>query len=123
MVLTIKISDDLYEKIGKLNPQNPRHAIERLLAKYAEAGYSTKAIVLAGKDLAEVQKIVGQIEDPAGLIRALQLSTSITIGDIEVSLSEGQWKRLKSNAAFYNQAPEDFAKEQIKRGLQSTLGV
>ena len=123
MILTIKISDDLYEKIGKLNPANPRHAIEKLLEKYAEAGYSTKAIVLAGEDLAELQKIIGQVDDPDSTVAALKRLTSVTVNGIEIQLSEGQWKRVQTNADFYKREAADFAKQEIKRGLQSTLGV
>lgn len=123
MVLTIKISDDLYEKIGKLNPQNPRHAIEKLLAKYAEAGYSNKAVVLSGKDLAEVQKILGQVEDPDSLIQALKRVTSIKVGEFEVALTDSQRTNLARNFAFWESKDKDWMLNQIKRGLQSTLGA
>ena len=123
MILTLKVTDELYEEIGKLNPANPRHAAEMLLARYASNGYSAKSVILSTKDLAEVQKIVGQVDDPASLIKALKKLASVAIGDVEVELSEGQMSRIKSNAKYYDRKVEDFAKQEIKRGLVTSLGV
>jgi hypothetical protein len=123
VILTIKISDELYEKIGKLNPQNPRHAIEKLLAKYADAGYSTKAVVLSGTDLAEVQKIIGQVDDPASFLAALKKVTTLNVGDFKIGLTESQIKNLERNNQFWAEKDKDWMVNQIKRGLQATLGV
>ena len=82
-----------------------------------------KSIVLAKEDLSEVQKLVGQVDDPASLLVALKRAFSVTIGEFKAELNEGQLKRLKSNAHFHDQSVEDFAQLQIKRGLVFSLGV
>jgi hypothetical protein len=123
VVLTIKISDELYEKYGKLNPQNPRYAIEKTLEKYSEAGYSSKVLVVTGEPLKDLQVSVGQIDSAEELAEAVKRALSVRVDGIEVPLTEGQRKRLESNAKFYNQPQDEYAVSLIVRALQSAFGV
>lgn len=123
MILSIKVSDETYEKYGKHNGQNPRLAVEQVVERYAEIGASTKAIVVTKENLAALQRLVGQVDSPEGLVERLTKLLSVRVEGTDFPLSESQLKGIQGNAKFYGQSPEDFLKSKVKTALQNALGV
>jgi hypothetical protein len=118
------LSDETYEKYGKLNPQNPRYAIEQVAEKFVDAGYNRKTLVLSGEFLAKLQNLVGvPLDTPEGLEDALRRAVSVKIDGVDVALTPSQRKSLADNAAFFKQDPVKFAEQKIKQGLVAALGV
>jgi hypothetical protein len=123
VVITIKIPDALYEKYGALNSQNPRHAIEQTLDRYADVGYSPKNVVFAKKDLQELQSLVGQIDSPEDFVEKVRTALSVRIDGLEIPLTESQRKAIETQSKFFNQDQKEFARKQILAGIQKVFGV
>jgi len=122
MILSIKVSDETYEKYGRENTKNPREAIEKVIERYAGIG-NAKMILLTGEPLAAIQRQVGQIDEPQQLALKVAKIVSVKIGNLHFPLSESQLKGIADKATFYNQSPEAFATEQINKALRNALGV
>jgi len=124
MILSIKIPDETYEAFGRHNSQNPRHAIEETLKRFAEVGHLRKAVVLSGEVLSHLQALAGTtLDSPEAVEEFIRKALSIKVDGVEVALTESQRKGLASNAAFFKQDPVEFAKTKIKQGLVTALGV
>ena len=122
MILSIKVSDETYEKYGRENTKNPREAIERVVERYAGIG-NAKMILLTGEPLVAVQQQLGQIDEPQQLALKVAKAVSVRVGELSFPLSESQLKGIADKAAFYSQTPEVFAREQINKALRNALGV
>jgi len=122
MILSLKISDETYEKFGRQNPKNPREAIEKVIENFSDVG-SGKVVILTGEPLAALQKIVGQIDEPQQVPLRVAKIASVKIGSLSFPLSESQLKGIADKALFYKQTPEQFATEQINKALRNALGV
>ena len=122
MILSIKVADETYEQYGRQNPKNPREPIERVVEKFAGIG-SGKALIITGESLANLQKLVGQVDEAAGLVETVRKATSVNVGALSFPLSESQLKGIRDKAAFFSKSPEAFATEQIQKALQNALGV
>lgn len=124
MLVNIKIPDDTYEAYGKHNSQNPRFSIEKTLERFAHVGHLGKAIVVNGETLSDLQTLAGgTLDTPEALLAFVKKALSVKIDGIEVALTPSQRKGVGDNAAFFKRSPEDFLRDQVKRGLQAVLGV
>ena len=124
MLLSIKLSDNTYEKYGKINPQNPRIEVERIAERFAGFPVSSKHVFLTGEVLSSIQKLLGaSVDTPEGLEALIKKAVSVKVDGVDVPLTPSQLKGVQDNAAFYKQDPAKYAEQKIKQGLVSALGV
>lgn len=123
MIISVKMSDETYEKYGKHNKVNPRGAVEQVIERFADVGASGKGIVLHGENLAALQKLLGQIDDPKQIVERVTKLTSVDVNGVSFPLSESQLKGVRDNAKFFGQTPEQFLQTKVKTALQNALGV
>ncbi len=123
MIISVKVSDDTYEKYGKHNKSNPRGAVEQVIERFADVGASGKGIVLNGENLAALQRLLGQIDSPEQIIERVTKIASVDVNGVPFPLSESQLKGIRDNSKFYGQTPEQFLQTKVKTALQNALGV
>lgn len=122
MILSLKISDETYEKFGRQNPKNPREPIERLIEKYADIG-TGKVVFITGESLAALQKLIGQIDEPKQILEKVEKLTSVQIGGTVMPLSESQLKHIKDYSAHQGITPFEYTVREVQKALRNALGV
>lgn len=122
MILTVKVSDETYEKYGQQNKANPRFAIEQVIEKYAHVG-SGKAVILTGEALAELQKLVGQLDNAEGVVNAVKKVSALGLDGVTLALTESQRKNVADLAKHTGQEVKVLLENKVKQALQNALGV
>jgi hypothetical protein len=126
MIISLKVPDEVYEKYGHYNPQNPRLAMEQALVRYQDNAPNRKAINLQGDALAEVQKLLGGVYDsPESFLQDLRRVLTVKVEGVEVGLTDGQRKTIFTYVQHMggHADPKDFLLVKIKEGLRLALGV
>lgn len=123
MILSIKVSDEVYEQYGRHNNANPRGAIEAVVNRFAEVGASGKAVVLSGENLKQLQALVGQIDSPEALIELIRKAVSARVDGVEFPLSESQRKGIKDRAAHQGQPADMVFQREVTSALRNALGI
>jgi hypothetical protein len=125
MLISLKVSDEVFEAYGTHNPQNPRLAMEQALERFQEVTPNKKAILIAGEALAELQRLLdGTFEGASDLLPALRKALTVKVGDVEVALTESQRKAISDTVKYFpKMETREFTEQKIKEGLRYALGV
>jgi hypothetical protein len=124
MVLNLAISDELYAKYVEMNPQNPHKAIQKQLERFQEVKPSSRAIVITGDELSEMQRAAErEVVTSKDVLKLVQEALKVKSEDVEVALSEGQRNRLREEAKFWGQEPGAYASRMLKEAMASRFGA
>jgi len=124
MVVTLSLSDELYQDYVKINPQNPHKAMVKQLERFKDAKPSDRGIWVTGKELEEIQRAAGrQVETPKEIEELITRALSLKLEDFSVPLSAGQRARLHQDATFWGKTPSQYASEAVKEALANRLGA
>ena len=131
MILSLRISDDLYQHYANRAPQAPQKELERALEAFRDLDPRENRVVVGGEDLKALSRLLGHpISTAKELLEHLNRSQRCSLGEgVEVALNPGQRARLKAQADFFNKAgkatPEEFAtfvKQQVSAGIIQVVG-
>lgn len=124
MVVTLSLSDELYQDYVKINPQNPHKAMAKQLERFKNAAPSDRGILITGKELEEIQRAAGrQVESAQDIKELVERALSLKFEDFSVGLSAGQRARLDQDAGFWGKTPSVYAGELVKEALANRLGA
>lgn len=124
MIVSLKVSDDLYEQYGRRNPNNPRAAMTDTLERFVSHDPGTKSVTLEGDNLRQLQEALQtSLSNPDEFTRLLVKALSVRVDDIEISLTPTQRKSIETNSAFFKQSPADWTKNKVVEGLRIAFGV
>jgi len=124
MIVSLKVSDDLYEQYGRRNPNNPRAAMIDTLERFASHDPGRKSLTLEGENLKQLQDALQTVlRDPDEATRLLLKALSVRVDDVEIALTPTQRKSIETNSAFFKQDPQNWAKNKIVEGLRVAFGV
>jgi hypothetical protein len=124
LILSIKVSDEVYEKFGRLNSQNPRHAIEKTLERFADTGHVGKVVVVTGEVLSQLQTILGgTIDTPEALLEKVKATATFRADGAEVIINGYQKAIIEKGALANKVTPEEFLSRKVKQGLTLVLGA
>lgn len=123
MIISITIPDELFSKYAERDPANPRKEIEKTLSKFVDIPPSDRLLLVPPEVRKELEKLVGgPIEKWEKFLKFFKDTISVRAAEVNVPLTEGQAKRLASQAAFYKRDPKEYVTDQVKRGLFQFLG-
>lgn len=123
MILTIKVDDNVFTKYSERNPSSPQKEIEKVIERFVGFDPSDRLLIVPKEVRQELEKLTGTpIEKWERFLHFFRDALSIRAGEVYVPLTEGQTKRLKSQAEFFKRDPKEFTEDTIKRGLFSFLG-
>jgi hypothetical protein len=124
MVITIKISDELYEHYAQRNPLDPRAALAEALESFKALEPGVPRLVVENPELRAIQAYVqGDLSSSAALLAWIRKTAAVRVGDWEIELSLGQRQHLRDMANALVQPVDEFAKNQLKAGIQKVAGV
>jgi hypothetical protein len=124
MIVSLKISDELYEHYAKRNPLDPRAALADALESFKALEPGVPRLVVENPDLRAIQGYVqGDLSTSAALLAWIRKTAAVKVGDWSIELSVGQRKHLKDMATALVQPLDEFAKNQLKAGIQKVVGV
>lgn len=124
MIVSLKIKDETYEAYSKFDPSNPRLAMEQQLERFKTSSPKDREIIINAPLRQELEKLLGrQVDTAKALVDLVGLMVNIKVGEVEIPLTEGQMKRIASQAAFWKQDPTKFTKDKVKAGIVTALGV
>jgi hypothetical protein len=124
MIVSLKVSDELYEEYGRRNPNNPRAAMADTLERFASHDPGIKSVTLEGDNLAQLQSALQtSLSDPDELTRLLIKALSVRVDEVEIALTPVQRKSIETNSAFFKQDPGDWTKNKVEEGLRVAFGV
>lgn len=122
-IISIKVSDDVYEQYGRHNSANPRLAVEQVVNRFAEVGASGKAVVLSGETLKALQALIGQVDEPAGLVEKVKNLVATRVDGVQFPLSDSQRKGIKDRAQHQAQPFDQVFSREVTTALRNALGV
>src|SRR5260221_2995900 len=118
MLVSLKISDEVYEKYAEYDNSNPRLAMEQQLNRFKDISPKDRDLIIPSKARQALEALLGrQIETPEDLVKVVDVMVKIKVGNVEIPLTEGQMKRLLSQAAFWHQPIEKFTTDKVKAGI------
>ena len=118
--MLVKLDDDLmarYDQAAQLLKQPLAQVVERQLSRFADFPPTTRTIVLAGRDLEEIEKRLGrgQIQSPKQLVERVTDYAKITLGKIELELSASEKQELVYRAQKQGKPPEAIVQELVEQ--------
>ncbi len=124
MVVTLSIPDDLYQAYVKMNPQNPHKNMVKQLERFKEIPLASATLVFSPDDMKRLTKMTQlSIESPEQLLDILEKTLSLEIDSVKITLSEGQRKRLASNANFMGKTVPEFLSARAKEAVLNAFGA
>jgi hypothetical protein len=124
MIVSLKVSDELYEQYGRRNPNNPRAAMIDTLERFVSSDPGIKSLTLEGENLKQLQDALQTVlKDPDEATRLLLKALSVRVDEVEIALTPTQRKSIETNSAFFKQDPGDWTKNKVEEGLRVAFGV
>lgn len=124
MICSIALPDETFEAYAKYTPESPQKGIEAQLERFKGIPPSERALIFTSSERGSLEKLFGRPIEAAGdlekWIRKLQ---EVEVGGVSVPLSEGQVKRLASNANFFGEKPRVMLERKIRTALNDAIGV
>lgn len=134
MIVTLAISDDLYEKYREQDPAKPNALMIRQLERFKDVKQTDRPVVLTKEQQKQIETLFGEGIDGAAwekFIRWLTARCSVNLGEQQITLSNSQWKRVQESARFFtskNPNPEGdpaslWLKGLVEDYLRHMIGV
>lgn len=124
MIVSLKISDELYEQYAKRNPGDPRAALAEALEAWKDREIGVPRLILENPELRELKTITqADLSEPAHLVNWAKRTSTVDFSEVEVELSLGVRERLKAQADFMKEPFAEFAKKQLLGAISRTFGV
>lgn len=123
-ILSITLPDETFAEYAKHCPDDPRRGIEAQLERFKGLPPGERVLFFDEKSRSELERLFQRpIEDPAKLVEWVKKLQELNVAGIEVPLTEGQAKRLASDAKFFNTTPEKLVKTRVTTALRDAIGV
>lgn len=123
-IKTIRIPDETLQKYQDMHPQNPSLAIESQLERFKDFGYKERVLLFPSKVRQELERIVGRtIEDAEEFLGWVKKLSGFKVEGFEFTLSDGQRKRLESEAKFAGQPVEKYVEVRLRNAIRDGIGA
>ena len=124
MIVQIRISDELYEKYAKRNPQDPRAALGEALETFQDLEPGVPRLIVENPELRRLKELTQEdLSSPANLVKWAERSAKVGMSGVEVELSLGIRQRLAAQAEFMKEPFQEFAKKQLGGAISRSFGV
>lgn len=124
MIVQLRVSDELYEKYAKRNPQNPRKALEEALEAWQDAEPGIPRLVVENPELRRLKELSGQVlSDSKELVTWAEKTAAASVAGVDLPLSLGQRQRLVAQAQFFQQPLGEFIQKQFNALVVRELGA
>ena len=124
MLVQLKISDELYEKYARRNPENPRKALEETLELYKDLEPGVPRLIVENPELRELKRLSGQVlTDAKELLTYVKRTQTVSIGGVEVELSVGARQRLEALSLAVAEPYDVFTKRRLQNAVDQVVGV
>lgn len=124
MIITLSIPDTVYQQFLEHSRTNPSKAMENSLKRFAEFKPEDRVMVFSKAQQARFDAIFQKpTEDIDKLIDKVEELVEIQADKVKIPLSQGQQKRLSTEAAFYKKEYPVWAKTRLKQILDQELGA
>lgn len=126
MIISIRISDDVYQKYMKQDPKFPQRVIKDTLDKYQDVPIEERFVFVKGEALDKIEKAIGttlgqeQIDDLGDLVQKL---CSVRVDARDVPLTKGQRYRLERESEFFKRSFDDLLVERLEKILLREWGL
>ena len=99
MILTIKLSDEVYQKYVEHSRTNPRAGIEKQLERFQDLAPGARVLVFPDQAWRDLEGLFGTtIEYPQKFVDWVRERLSVAIEGVQVPLRPGQLKHLRQQA-------------------------
>lgn len=123
MICSITLPDEVFQKYAEASPESPQKGIEKQLIRFVGIPVDERPLVFSSEERKEIEKLFGRPLEAAGdLVKWVKKLQEIEVGGVTVALTEGQVKRLQTNAHFFNQKPETMLVQKVQTALLQALG-
>ena len=123
-LVSLSIPDELYAVYSAMNPEKPiQQALTKQLERFKEFPAHDRALIFPPEVRKALEGIYGgPVEDFEKFLVWVRSMAALKVDGVELVLSEGQRKRLVSEANFYERSYEMHAKQRLQQALESAIG-
>ena len=122
MLISLSIPDEIYSRYMKHNPQNPTKALIEQLKRFSEISPSERIVILGKGDLAEIQRLAeASIEDAPGVVKFVQKTSQMSVGEVAVELTPTQRELADSRAKFMGMSLSEWLRPVLQTAIASHL--
>ncbi|MGH7274446.1 MAG: hypothetical protein ACREIQ_08330 [Nitrospiria bacterium] len=127
-LITISISDELAQKYAEMDPKKPTQmAITKQLDRFKDIDIQDRALIFTKEARKRVEAIYGKpLENVEEFATWLARLAAMKLDDYPLTLSDGQRKRLATEAQFWGQqdAPAGaYIAKRVKTIINNNIGV
>lgn len=119
----VRIKDETWDKYVAFNPTNPNRACAEQLEKFSDIDPKDKGLVLNARQRGEVEGLAGRsLESGEQLVGYIKHLIELKVGDVNVLLTEGQKKRLYSEALKQGKTAAEYVEWRLKNVFLREFG-
>lgn len=124
MICSIALKDETYETYAKYSPESPQKGIEAQLERFKGIPPGERALIFTSEERGVLEKLfMRPIEAAGDLVKWVQKLQEIEVGGVTVALTEGQVKRLATNAKFFGEKAASLLERKVRTALADSIGV
>lgn len=122
MVVTLALPDELYAKYAGYG-SDPRKAMVAQLTRFQDVSPTDRVILLHGDDRRALEAVLQRkLESVDELIKLVTRMASVSVGDVTLTLSPTQLKRLEGEAKFFKQELPGYVSKRLGEAVRSITG-
>jgi hypothetical protein len=121
-IKTIKIEDEVLEKLERRDPKNPLGALTALVKRFIDVDPADRALFVPREIRQKLDQILGKPVEEGNLgqlVEAIRRAVDISLGESRVTPSEAQLKKIIYEANGRGMKPADLVKETLEAFLKS----
>lgn len=118
ITVPLKLADETEQTYLERNPKNRYKAMEETLEKFKDLDPKARFLILTPEDVRQMEDYVrDQVPSAQALLALLRRLTSVSIGDVNVPLTDLQLQVLKERAGFHGKAPDEYVPEELLKAV------
>jgi len=122
MVVTLSVPDSIFQAYAAMGDKPAQTIMVKQLEKFQKFNPLDRVLIFPTEERQAMERLYGQpIEDFKDFIRWLTERAGVKVDEAQLDLSEGQRRRLVSEAKFYEETYENYLKKRAQRALDGAI--
>lgn len=123
MILQLRLPDEVWEAYLEHSKTNPQRAMEEQLKRFKDVKPEDRTLLLTRAQRTRLEAAWGRpVEDLDKMVSDVEALISIEADKVKIPLTEGQRKRLSTEAKFYKKEFPVYAKTRISDAIRGAIG-
>ncbi len=124
MITTLSLPDSVFQAYAAMGDKPAQTQMVKQLERFKDFNPQERVLIFPAKERQALEAMFDQPIAPdnfAAFVKWVEERAGVKVDGLQLSLSEGQRKRLKSQADFYLTPYEEYLKQRVQRALDGAI--